>query len=182
MRFPYFTLPSSQSIRQNRMLKPFHRYLHHHFLWQCNRRTVAGGLAAGLFCGLIFPVGQIVLAALAALVFRVNLPVAALSTLVTNPLTVGPIYYAAYRLGNLLTGGAGVPDGIMAVHYAGLAGLGPQLLEWLHGVGVPLMLGLGTFALGAAVLGYGLVRAAWRWHAGRRWARRGRGRHAPVAG
>ncbi|PWF48494.1 DUF2062 domain-containing protein [Massilia glaciei] len=91
MRFPYFTLPSPQSLRQSRLLKPLGRYLHHHFLWQFNRRAVAGGLAAGLFSGLILPLGQIGLAAVAAIVFRVNLPVAALSTLVTNPLTVGPI-------------------------------------------------------------------------------------------
>jgi len=57
--------------------------------FESNRRTVAGGVAVGVFFGLLIPVGQILGAAVAAICFKVNLPVAAMSTLVTNPFTAG---------------------------------------------------------------------------------------------
>ena len=43
-------------------------------------------------------------AALAALALRVNIPVAALTTFVSNPLTMGPMYYLAHRVGLALLG------------------------------------------------------------------------------
>ena len=45
-----------------------------------------------------FP-GHPIEAALAALLLRVNIPVAALATFVSNPLTMGPIYYFTYKVG-----------------------------------------------------------------------------------
>ncbi len=56
----------------------FGEQLHHHNLWHLHRRSVAGGVAVGLFTGLIpgsNPV-QFFFAALFAIVFKVNLPVA----------------------------------------------------------------------------------------------------------
>jgi hypothetical protein len=165
------------------MLKPFARHLHHHFLWQFNRRGVAGGLAVGLFCGVILPVGQIVLAAIVAVVFRVNLPVAAFSTLVTNPLTFAPIYYAAYRLGSVLTGRnpeapqARIANDLGATlveQQTDVVHWGEHTLGWLQGVGLPLVVGLLVIAVCASVTGYLLVAGIWRWQASRRWGKRNR--------
>jgi uncharacterized protein (DUF2062 family) len=39
------------------------------------------------------------LAAIAAIPLRVNIPVAALSTFASNPLTMGPLYYFNFRVG-----------------------------------------------------------------------------------
>src|SRR5690606_1202998 len=97
-------MPTSQSIQENRYLKPLRRYVHHHYMWQFNRRGVAGGLAVGLFFGILSPVAQTLLGAIGSVVFRVNLPVAAVATLITNPFTVPPLYYAAYRLGKWMLG------------------------------------------------------------------------------
>ena len=46
---------------------------------------------------------------LLALLFRINLPVAIVSTFAANPLTMGPMYYAAYRLGRLILGADPIP-------------------------------------------------------------------------
>lgn len=46
-------LPSHQSIRENRYLKFFGTALQHHSLWHLHRRSVAGGVASGLFYGLV---------------------------------------------------------------------------------------------------------------------------------
>ena len=53
----------------------------------------------GLFIAFMPIPGHMLVAALAALLLRVNIPVAALAVWVTNPLTVVPIFYLAYRLG-----------------------------------------------------------------------------------
>ena len=46
-------LPSHESIRTNRYIARFGSALHHHNLWHLHRRSVAGGMAAGLFCGML---------------------------------------------------------------------------------------------------------------------------------
>ncbi|MDO8413225.1 MAG: DUF2062 domain-containing protein, partial [Gallionellaceae bacterium] len=46
-------LPTVETIKRNRWLRPFGRWLHHPNLWHLHRRSVAGGVAVGLFCGLI---------------------------------------------------------------------------------------------------------------------------------
>ena len=84
-------LPSREAIRNNRYIARFGALLLHPNLWHVNRRSVAGGVAAGLFAGLVpgsNPV-QFAFAALLAVAFRVNLPVVLATTLYTNPLTDG---------------------------------------------------------------------------------------------
>ena len=82
-----------QHMRDRWFLAPFQHLLHDHRLWGIRRKTVVPAFALGLFVGFMpFP-GHPVWAALAALALRVNVPVAALSTFVSNPLTMGPMYY-----------------------------------------------------------------------------------------
>jgi len=42
-----------ESIRHNRYLAHFGTLLHHPNLWHLNRHSVAGGVAIGLFAGLV---------------------------------------------------------------------------------------------------------------------------------
>jgi uncharacterized protein (DUF2062 family) len=97
-------LPSHESIRSNPWLRPFASSLLHPRLWHLNRHSAAGAVAAGMFCGLIPGPLQMVGAAGCALVFRVNLPLALLVTLYTNPLTIVPLYVLAYQIGRLILG------------------------------------------------------------------------------
>ncbi|HEV2609480.1 MAG TPA: DUF2062 domain-containing protein [Noviherbaspirillum sp.] len=176
-------LPTSAALRNNRFLKPFNRYLDHHFLWQFNRRAVAGGVAIGLFFGFMIPFAQILFAAIGAIIFRVNLPVAAFSTLVTNPLTFPPIYYFAYKLGGFITGSTdtdtaplpGEAEELVA-QQTEVIGLFANLVEWAQGVGLPLITGLTVLAVVSAVTEYFLVSGLWRLQAIRRWRKRGRRR------
>lgn len=65
------------------------------------------GLAVGVFIGCVIPMGlQIVVAAVAVAAVRTNLPAAMPSSLITNPFTVAPVYFVAYKLGELLLGPA----------------------------------------------------------------------------
>ena len=104
----------------NRWLAPFENTLLHPRLWDLNRHSAAGAVAAGLFCGLIPGPLQMLGAAICAVVFRVNLPLALLTTLYTNPFTIVPLYIAAFAIGqwvlpgSVAFGGSGAPRCIRA--------------------------------------------------------------------
>src|SRR5512140_768045 len=114
-------LPNRESIRQIRWLQPVRHWLVHPNLWHLHRRSVAGGVAVGMFAGLIpgsNPV-QFTAAALLAIGFRVNLPIAVIVTLYSNPFTIVPLYFLAFKLGQLvsLDTSATMPD--LAFHLEG---------------------------------------------------------------
>ena len=81
------------------LLAPFQHLLHDTRLWGIRRRTAVPAFALGLFIAFMpFP-GHIVMAVLVALSLRINIPVAVVASLVSNPLTMYPMFYGAYRLG-----------------------------------------------------------------------------------
>src|SRR5262245_32385746 len=92
-------LPSHESVRNHKYLGKVSGLLHHPNLWHLNRHSVSGGFAVGLFAGLIPGPLQMLTAALLAIPLRVNLPVALLVTLYTNPFTIVPLYVLAYWIG-----------------------------------------------------------------------------------
>ncbi len=83
-------------------MTPFRHLLKDHRLWGVRRRTVVPAFAIGVFIAFLPTPGHTVMGALSALAFRVNIPVAALATWVSNPVTMAPMYYFAYRLGRYL--------------------------------------------------------------------------------
>ncbi|MBI5007157.1 MAG: DUF2062 domain-containing protein [Nitrosomonadales bacterium] len=164
-------LPHHDTIRRHRWLRPVQHWLHHHNLWHLHRRSVAGGVAIGLFCGLIPGPLQMLAAVLLAILFRVNLPVAAFTTLYTNPLTLVPLYLFAYEIGIRVSGasnGNAVPA-FPEVHWQDWFG---EVWGWLMALGQPLLIGLPLLALGLAFVGYISVRLAWRLMVVWKWRRR----------
>lgn len=167
-------LPSHESIRQNRYLARFGSLLHHPNLWHLNRRSVSGGVAAGLFAGLVpgsNPV-QFALGALLAVAFRVNLPVAVAVTLYTNPFTIVPLYLLAYQYGKLLVGGDASFTPEPAFRWSGFHQFLDAWLAWLLSIGKPLAVGLVALALTLAVAGYVFVQLGWRAYVILAWRRR----------
>lgn len=171
-------LPTHASITGNRFVAWFGPWLQHHNLWHLHRRSVAGGVAVGLFSGLIPGPLQILTGVILSIIFRVNLPVAALMTLYTNPLTIVPLYYVAYRYGALVT----MHD---APHHAPAAfsteGLPwnqwlPALFDWMFAMGKPLAVGLPLLAITLAALGYLLVDNSWKIYVRLAWQRRAENR------
>ncbi|MFN3984321.1 MAG: DUF2062 domain-containing protein [Rhodocyclaceae bacterium] len=165
-------LPDHETVHTNRWLRPFANTLLHPRLWHLNRHSAAGAVAVGLFCGLIPGPFQMMGAAVACVVFKVNLPLALLTTLYTNPLTIVPLYLVAYTLGALILGGQA--GGFVKPPEWGekslLEWVG-ALTHWTLNLGQPLALGLILLAAGLSLAGYFGVRAAWRvwlirsWHA-----------------
>lgn len=176
-------MPSIEKVRELKALALFGDTLFHPALWHLNRRTAAGGIAAGLFCGLIPGPFQMLGAGIAAVVFRVNLPVALATTLYTNPLTIVPLYLLAYQFGALVLG-AGAdgttdqpPDWTWNEPIASLE----AFAHWTLGLGAPLALGLLLLASTLALLGYLAVRILWSAHLRRSWMARKRHRAAAPA-
>lgn len=168
-------LPDHQAIHSNRWLAPFADTLLHPRLWHLNRRSAAGAVAVGLFCGLIPGPFQMVGAAIGALIFRVNLPLALLTTFYTNPLTIVPLYVAAFELGKLALGEMGRNAEFTRPPDYGDAGLQTwigALIDWMVGLGMPLALGLVLLAALLALAGYAVMRVLWRVYLVRNWRRR----------
>lgn len=124
---------------------------------------MALGAALGVFFGFLIPVAQIFFSALFALVLRANLPVAAVSTLVSNPLTYGPIFVLAHRTGAALLGERSDRAREAAVaREAEKSHADPQTWgERLRAVGKPLALGLAVFAVVGGTLTWVLVNLLW---------------------
>ena len=111
---------------------------------------------------------QMVIAAAISIVVGCNVPVAVVMCWITNPITIAPIYYAAYRLGAWILG---MPPSAVDFEIS---------LDWILAAfsDVWLPLGLGCLVIGAAgaVLGYYGTHLVWRVAVVREWRGRRRGR------
>lgn len=159
--------PNPAALKQHRLLRHLGVLLHDENLWHLNRRSVSGGVAAGLFWSMIPIPIQMLTAALSAVLFRINLPISVALVWVTNPLTIPPVFYFNYLVGTWLLGER---PNIGEFHLS---------VDWIAAeigaIWKPLY--VGSFAIGIvlAVLGYGAMRLYWRWHVLKRFrARDGR--------
>lgn len=146
-------VPSREEPEANRRPRALSPYLADTELWHWSRRGVAAGVAVGLFIGLLIPVAQILLAAVVAVVLRANVPVAAAATFIANPLTVTPIYYAAYHLGVWVTG-TPAPAALSLADPS-------SLLDSLGTIGMPSFAGLAISATVLAFASHLLIAQAW---------------------
>ena len=169
--------PSREQLGRSRWLRRLAPHLTEPGLWQWSRRRVATGAAIGLFIGILIPVAQILVAALAAVFLRANVPVAVAGTLLTNPLTVPPILFAAYHLGAWVTG-TSIPAAVSLFDPT-------TFWENLGTIGLPLFAGLGITASCAAIVAYLLVSQLWIWRVAakrQRTSRRAALRHHAAEG
>lgn len=172
-RFLKKYLPSDETIRQNRWLRPFASNLLHPRLWHLNRHSAAGAVAAGLFCGLIPGPLQMLCAAGCALAFRLNLPLALLVTVYTNPLTIVPLYIVAYQIGRWVVGDLSfvAPPGF---NPGNMVEWTTAMQVWMLSVAKPLSIGLVILACLLALFGYLATQALWRLYLIRAWRKRTR--------
>lgn len=139
-------IPAKEQLLANRWVLPFAHRLAHPMLWQVNRRSIARGVALGLFAEFLIPLGQTPAAALMALTVRANVLIASAATLVTNPITLPPIYFAAYQTGQSMLNG----------RIADLSNAG-MFRSLMLGFAAPTAIGLLLFAFTASLLGYYIV-------------------------
>lgn len=165
-------MPDHKKIRDHKHLKFLGTLLHDPNILHLNRRSVAGAFSVGLFMAFVPVPFQMVLAAIGAIVARVNLPISVALVWITNPFTMPPIFYTAYKVGTWV-----LDTPIQDVEF--------QLsVEWLmHGLSAiwqPFLLGCFVCGVTFAVLGNMLIRLFWRIQVGRNWRKRSRKRSAKT--
>lgn len=157
-------LPPREKVHNHPNLRIFGERLQYQNLWHLNRYSVAGATALGFFVAYLPVPFQMVIAAMGAIVLRVNLPISVLMVWISNPLTWVPLYLPAYKLGAKILGSAPpVPDQGISLH-------------WLLHNFEPLFLGcliVGSVGAGFCWL---LVMGLWRWHVVQKWSERKRRR------
>lgn len=151
-------------MRGHRALRPVSRWLNEPELWHLHRRSVAGATFIGLFCAFLPVPFQMLIAAVLAVVSRCNLPISVVLVWITNPLTMTPIFYFAYRLGAWLLDRR-IEVGTIALSWS-------WLRDHIAEIGWPLVFGSLVCGWVAGVTGFVLVRVAWRFHVIRRWRAR----------
>jgi uncharacterized protein (DUF2062 family) len=170
-------MPNVDKVREVKALSMFGDTLFHPALWHLNRRSAAGGVAVGMFCGLIPGPLQMLGAAVVCVLLRVNLPLALATTLYTNPITIVPLYLLAYEIGGFVLGARGFskPPALPEWEWTHMIGSMDAMGRWMMSLGAPLALGLLLLASMLAALGYLTVRGLWSVYLRRAWhARRQR--------
>ncbi len=146
-------LPQRKTVREQWFLRPFRALLHDPALWALHRRNVVRATTVGIAAAFVpFP-GQTAIAGVLAVYFRCNVPVALFVSLLSNPFTMGPLYYGAYRLGLLLLGRPPVGDSPELE----LEGIWSQVDDIM----VPLLLGCVIMATLFALAARWLLNWAW---------------------
>lgn len=147
--------PDLHLVRTHRSLQLFGGLLHSPNLWHLNRRSVAGAFAVGLFTAFVPVPFQMVLAAALAIVFRVNLPISVVLVWISNPITMPPMFYSAYLLGQFVLGAIPREFNFELSMY--------WLTTELSNVWRPFLLGCFLLGAGSALVGYTSVRLYWRY-------------------
>lgn len=154
-------MPTRAGMAKNRYLKPIaHRFLRSD-LWRFTRRSVPRGVALGMLAAFLIPVGQIFGAVFMALPVRANVPIAALTTFVTNPFTYPFWIAAANQFGKfVLRVDAMTPGQSTDAQMDGKFG---RVWDWLVlNVGVTAF-GFLLLAVIFSALGYVVSSFGWRW-------------------
>lgn len=154
----------------HRLRRLFGELLHNSDLWHLNRYSVAWGVSVGLFFAFVPVPFQMPLAAAAAIVIGCNLPISICVVWVSNPITIPPLFYAAYKTGAWILG--------QAPREVNFELSTEWLLTELDAVWEPFLLGCFVLGLVSAAIGHMAVRVIWRIHVMSSWRERRRRREA----
>lgn len=157
-------MPNHEKIRQSKAVSLFGSLLHDPNLWHLNRRSASGAFAVGLFTAFIPVPFQMLLAAFAAIIFRVNLPLSVGLVWISNPITMPPMFYLCYRVGNALL--AAPPKAFsFELSWA-------WLTNSIYTIGPSLLLGCLVLGTLASAIGYISIRLLWWNSVVRAWRKR----------
>jgi len=152
-------LPTRHDVQMNKYLQFLGSHLHSPNLWHINRRSVARATAIGLFCAYLPVPFEMIPAAIAAILWRANLPISLVWVWISNPLTWIPLWGPPYLLGAWLLNRPAVP-------------LNELSLEIFAQYYVALWVGCLIFGTVVGAAGYYVVSLIWRSKVVRTWRRR----------
>ena len=156
--------PDPQRIRKEKSLRFLGALLHDPNLFHLNRHSVSVAFFVGLFVAFLPIPGQMMVAALGALLFRCNLPIAVSLVWITNPFTFLIFFIGAYKLGASIMN---IPHRDFTVELSWTWLQTEFLIIWQ-----PLLLGCFIASLFFGCLGYVVIQWMWRWNIVRKWQKR----------
>lgn len=147
-------LPDPHKIREHKSLKMFGSLLNEPNLWHLNRKSISLAFAVGLFFAWVPVPFQMALAAGMAIIVHSNLPVSVGLVWISNPITMPPLFYFAYKFGAWILG---TPE--LDFHFE-------LSYEWLEtemlAIWKPFLMGCFTLAVISSTLGFISIRLLWR--------------------
>jgi len=158
-------MPDHKMIRDQKCLRFLGTCLHNPSLWHLNRHSVAGAFFIGLFCAFMPIPFQMVLAALLAIALQVNIPISVALVWLTNPLTMPPIFYFCYEVGQIVLGMPDTEDFHFEPSWQWMAELFSNSWE-------PFLLGCLVCGLSFGLIGYFSIQVIWRSQVTFRWRNR----------
>ncbi|MCD6055671.1 MAG: ATP-binding protein [Gammaproteobacteria bacterium] len=157
-------LPEPGILKRHKNLRIFGKRLHSKNLWHINRQSIARAVAIGLFtCFLPMPFQMVVAAALAIFLYA-NLPLSVLLVWISNPITMSPMLYAAYRTGQFLLQ-------LPRVEFHPEFSL-QWLVSQLEQLWYPILIGCLVLGLLTGFIGYYATHVLWRLWIIHQWNRR----------
>lgn len=157
-------LPTREQLREVRSLRFLGDMIFEPNLWHFNRHSVSFAFLVGTFCCFLPIPFQMVPCVLLCVAIRCNVPLSIALVWVSNPITMGPMFYSTYRLGTWLLGRQN------RVSHISLS------WDWLSSqfgvVWEPLLLGSVLTGLTLGSVGFVAVRLYWRWKVARHWTMR----------
>lgn len=157
-------VPTRSEFKQRPGLKFLGVLLHDPNLFHLNRHSVSGAFFVGIFVAFLPILGQMPVAALLALLCRVNLPIAVALVWISNPVTTPPIFYATYELGRWILGTPAV-EFTLNLSWEWFKSELPKLWQ-------PLFAGSLTCGVVFGSLGYFAIQGLWRWQVINNWEKR----------
>ena len=152
-------LPTREQIADIRVLSSLRNFLLEPNLWHMNRYSLSFGFLIGGICCFLPMFFQTVPCVLICIWIRCNVPVAVLVVWISNPITIGPMMYFAYRVGVWMLGTE-----------QEVALLDPSL-EWfidqLSIIWQPLMVGSLACGVAFGLTGFIAIRLYYRWRIAR---------------
>lgn len=152
-------VPDPEKLRSIKSLQFLGERIYDPNLWHLNRHSVALAFAVGLFFAWVPTPTQMAMAAAAALFVRANLPISVALVWLTNPVTMPPLFYFAYRLGIWL---------LDKPHFDSEFSL-DTVFSHMADIGGPFLLGCLVLGITCSTLGYFGIKLFWRCHATHRW-------------
>ena len=157
-------MPDPHKFHNYGFMRVLGDWVHDPNLWHLNRRSAAVACFIGLFCAFIPLPSQMFIAAVLSIFFHSNLPLSMCLVWVTNPLTMGPIFYGSYMLGAKILQ---TPPSPFQMELS---------WQWIsHELALiwqPLVLGSLLCGVFFGALGYFFAHWVWRWHVVKRWEAR----------
>lgn len=147
-------LPHPKTIKENKTLQIFGDWLHDPDLWHLNRRSVAGAFAVGLFFAWMPVPFQMLMAAGTAIWLRTNLPLSVVLCWISNPVTIPPMFYFAYKIGTWIVG-------VPATDFSFELSFN-WLLNELAAIWKPFLVGCFTMAISSSLIAYLTIHFIWR--------------------